>query len=338
MMWLLAGAVALGGGPRPDPTHTPLLTQAPADPGHVRLVVVGDSGVVHEDRAADHKDLGGSHKLSLSEATAMWQTIGREDADALFLPGDLVYGPRYFESAPRCHRPTGKVRREWLDPALGDKVRDLGVPVYLALGNHDVAHRPRSRARERCLLRYAADEPALELPQLQYSVDLGLLRLVVFDTNIAPENWDADWVRRESEAAPWTLMGGHHVVRTRFDKESEHEIREWLVEQDLRPHLWMNGHAHFLQFGVYDGIPAVTSGAGAKIRVRPECPGPECTGPDAPTFSQSTFGYTVVDAWTDHLQVTIKDQAGRELYCWQRGPEDATGSPCAEDGAAEHSE
>ena len=324
------GSLALAGaGPRPSLDDRPHLTQAPADPQHVRLVVVGDTGVVHGAESKPCRDGSvSSCALSQAESEALWATIGAEAADALFLPGDLVYGPHYIESAPRCRSPDGRVRAEWLDPALGDKVRELGVPVYLALGNHDVAHRQRSRARERCLLAYAASEPALVLPQLQYSVDLGLVRLVVLDTNVAPDRWDPDWLAGQRADATWTLMGGHHVVQTRFDKESEHAIRDWLVAHDLRPHLWLNGHAHFLQFGVYDGIPAVTSGTGAKVRLRPDCPGPACTGPGAPAFSRSTFGYAVVDATPDTLTVTFKDRTGAPLYCWVRTPSDPRGETC----------
>jgi len=326
---LVAASVAVAGPVKPSLSDRPALSAPSADPQHVRLIVVGDSGVVHGPEASQRKDLGGSSKMSQSEADALWATIGKEGADGIFVTGDLVYGPWFAESAPKCRTPTGKVKTDWLDPALGDKVRDLGVPVYLSLGNHDVAHRQRSRARERCLLRYAATEDALVFPQLQYTVDMGLVRLVVFDTNVKTGRWDADWVAGARDGDHWTLMGGHHVIRTTFDKESEHELRDWLVAHDLRPHLWMNGHAHFLQFGVYEGIPAVTSGAAAKIRMRPDCPGADCQVAHPPLYSKSTFGYTVVDATPDTLRVTLKDAAGAELFCWERTKADSAGGACA---------
>jgi hypothetical protein len=328
LVWM--GGVGLAAAPKPSLSEHPTLSHTPANPDHVRILVVGDTGVVHPDTAGACGEVGTSCKLSAAAAEAFWAQVGSEDVDALFLPGDLVYGPRYIESAPKCRSPEGKVREDWLDPALGDKVRDLGVPVYLALGNHDVAHRQRSRARERCILRYAATEDALVLPQLQYSVDFGLLDFVVLNTNVKPERWDAGWLSEHSAADRWTLMGGHHVIRTKFDKEGEHAIREWLVAQDLRPDLWLNGHAHFLQFGVYDDIPALTSGAGAKVRVRPECPGDDCTGPDAPLYAESRFGYAIIDATPQTLRVSVRDDHGAERFCWERTRQSPAGQACTE--------
>lgn len=315
-------STALAGSP-----GLPVITHALERPDHLRLVVIGDTGVVPAEQASPCGAVGTSCKLSQSDTTALWARVEDEDADAVFIPGDLVYGPSFFESAPRCRNPD-RVRGDWHDPALGDKVRHLGVPVYLALGNHDVAHRQRSRARERCILAYAATEPALELPDLNYVVDFGLARLVVHNTNVSPDRWSAPDLHPLTTPAGWTLMGGHHVVRTRFDKEDEHAIRDWLVTHDLRPDVWLNGHAHFLQFGVYDGIPAVTSGAGAKVRVRPSCPGEQCDGDDAPQFSASTFGYAVLDVTPHRLQMTFKSAAGAPLFCWQRTPDDPEGGPC----------
>jgi len=320
---LLAGVLTALAADRPDPDAVPTVSQ-PVE-GDLRIVVVGDVGVVHE-ASADPCVPEKSCKLSIDGAARLWASVKNENAHAAFITGDLVYGSHRIESAPRCRKPTGRVKERWLDPALGDKVRDLGIPAYLSLGNHDTGHQNRSRARERCLLRYAESEPVLNLPQLHYVVDFGLARLVVLDTNIPPERWpEAAFAQH---AADWTLMGGHHVVRTAFDKESEHAIRDWLVATDNRPDLWINGHAHFLQFGVYDGIPAATSGAGAKVRMRPGCPGAACEGDDMPIYSNSTFGYAVVDLTPDTLRMTFKDAEGAPLFCWERSREDPMGGEC----------
>jgi len=324
---LYAGVWSAFAASQPDARVAPVVSQPVKGP--LRIVVVGDTGVVHKPNADPCGEVGTSCKLSIDGAAQLWASVKAEDAHAAFLTGDLIYGSHRIESAPRCRKPDGRVKERWLDPALGDKVRELGIPVYLSLGNHDTGHQNRSRARERCLLRYAETEPALHMPQLNYVVDFGLARLVVLDTNIPPSKWpEAAFASHE---APWTLMGGHHVVRTHFDKASEHAIRDWLVDTDQRPDLWVNGHAHFLQFGVYEGIPAATSGGGAKIRVRPQCPGKDCQGADAPLYSRSTFGYAVVEITDTTLRLSFKDAAGDPLFCWERDSDDAAGRACSPD-------
>ena len=171
---LLAGVLTALAADRPDPDAVPTVSQ-PVE-GDLRIVVVGDVGVVHE-ASADPCVPEKSCKLSIDGAARLWASVKNENAHAAFITGDLVYGSHRIESAPRCRKPTGRVKERWLDPALGDKVRDLGIPAYLSLGNHDTGHQNRSRARERCLLRYAESEPVLNLPQLHYVVDFGLARL-----------------------------------------------------------------------------------------------------------------------------------------------------------------
>jgi hypothetical protein len=168
----------------------------------------------------------------------------------------------------------------------------------------------------------------------------------------------------------------HHELRTLADKELDGfweppPAGAWLVEQRLLPDLWVNGHAHSLQLGVYDAratddgrvspsegdqpwlIPALTTGAGSKVRPGPSCsdhpasPGGEhqivadrkvCKEQPArgmPRFSRSALGYAVVRLGPWHLQVEIKDQNGELLYCWVRGKGDPGGATCPLDGVFE---
>lgn len=299
------------------------------DEGPVRLVVLGDTGArpVPEDTCATGAS---SCRNTAASRAALLAAVAAENADAVTIMGDLVYGPKWFESVPKCRKPDDRKAAEWLDPVLGELGTAVGAPVYLALGNHDVGHKPRSPRRERCLLRYAASRPELHLPALQYTVDLGGLRLVLLNTNQPPSRWDTPAIQEAVHTAEgWVVMGGHHVIRTAFDKESEHEIRDHLRAEGITPDLWVNGHAHFLQFGVYDGIPAATSGSASKIRVRPSCPGDDCSGDDMPLWGQSTFGYAVVDATEDRLRLTFKDGTGAALWCWERTADDPSGQECS---------
>ena len=288
-----------------------------AVPGsRVRLVIVGDTGAlpVPEDTDAAWE---GSHYNTVESREQLRRSIRREQADGIVAMGDLVYGPGFRELSPRC-RDTDRVAEEWLDPALGDYYDGLGT-TWMVLGNHDVGHNVYSRARARCLRYYAATTEELRLPETSYTVDFGLAHLFVLDTNRPARRWPSEEIQRRIDGEDgWVIMGGHHVLKTSFNKEGETEVREWLAETGLTPDLWINGHAHFLQFGVYDGIPALTSGAGSKVRVRPDCPGEKCTGAKMPLFSRSTFGYAVVDLTVDEMTIRFKDLEGQAMFCWQQ--------------------
>jgi Icc protein len=88
----------------------------------------------------------------------------------------------------------------------------LGLPVYPLPGNHD----DRATLRRHFGLPGSADEP------VQYSVDLGSIRLVVVDTTIPleiPGALDVErlaWLDAELSAAPAapTLVAMHHPAHT----------------------------------------------------------------------------------------------------------------------------
>jgi 3',5'-cyclic AMP phosphodiesterase CpdA len=84
----------------------------------------------------------------------------------------------------------------------------LDTPLHVLPGNHD----DRGRIRRAFDLPGAGDEP------VSYSVDVGELRLVLFDSNVPgrdPGSYDADrlaWLDRELAAQPArpTLLAVHH--------------------------------------------------------------------------------------------------------------------------------
>ncbi|MEL6347738.1 MAG: metallophosphoesterase [Myxococcota bacterium] len=294
----------------------------------VRLVFIGDTGA--------EADGEGSH-ITRDALDQLRENVRAEDADAIFALGDLVYGVGGpLELSPSCRDPNKGKAEELLRGRLGEYYADLGAETWLVLGNHDVGHYSYSRDRARCLMAYAEQTDHLNLPAAKYTIDLGdgLGRVVVMDTNVSPKKWDADEVRAAMPDEGWSVMLGHHVFRTAFDKEDEqqkgeHRYRAWMAAHDIQPSIWLNGHAHFLQFGIYDDVPAATSGSGSKIRERPTCPGDAaCEGEDMPIFSQSVYGYAVIDLDPQRLTLTFKNTDGEDLYCWQRTLDDPRGQPC----------
>lgn len=89
-----------------------------------------------------------------------------------------------------------------------DLLDSIGAPAYVLPGNHD----------DRGALRHHFGVPGADGEAVQYSVDLGPLRLIVLDTTRPGEDPGAldaarlDWLDRELAAAPGqpTLIAMHH--------------------------------------------------------------------------------------------------------------------------------
>jgi predicted phosphodiesterase len=290
---LTALAALLSACPKEGPTLPPRRDAPPRFEARqeVRLVLLGDTGKP------------GRRMRRVARA------VRAEKKDLVVALGDLVY-----PVGPRC--PTGRVDAEAkkiLEERIGQALLDLGAPVLLVLGNHDVGFGGRNPAREACLLDYAASQPQLILPDVSYSVDLGVAILQVINTNHLT-NEDGRRVRVEMERHPgWKIVLGHHALRTYHDKEEQDVVMPWLKRHRIRPDLYVNGHAHLLQFGVYDGIPALTSGSAARLRRRPACP-PACGR--GQLWGRSVPGYATLHVRPRSLEVAFKDDGGKDLWRW----------------------
>ena len=75
--------------------------------------------------------------------------------------------------------------------------------------------------------------------------------------------------------------------------------------------MFLNAHAHLHQFGIYDGVLAVTSGATALPRERPECPGKCGRGQK---FGSSKPGFALLDFSADKVVLSFYDTTGSVLY------------------------
>ena len=379
---LLAAPVAVASSPKAaqPPTQPVSVRLEVQQPREVKLVMVGDTGEPLTEAGCDFRPdgsvrLNGGCAASRAQREHIQAAIHAEGADAIFALGDLVY-----PKMPACDGDLDEATVEVLDASIGSYFSPMGAPTYLVIGNHDAAHlRSRAPQRERCLMAYAAQNPLVRMPALQYEVDVGFGKIIVMNSNLRDQSQlPAQLIRTAADnpLAPWTVVLSHHELRTLADKELDGfweppPAGAWLVEQRLLPDLWVNGHAHSLQLGVYDAratddgrvspsegdqpwlIPALTTGAGSKVRPGPSCsdhpasPGGEhqivadrkaCKEQPArgmPRFSRSTLGYAVVRLGPWHLQVEIKDQNGELLYCWVRGKGDPGGATCPLDGVFE---
>ncbi len=283
-----AAAAALAAIPNPTPVWT-LDRGATAATAPLRVLIIGDTGYPGPD------------------IERVRVAVKREVKDVILVAGDLVY-PVAPACAPGSIDPDSKAL---LDERLGNILADLGAPTLLILGNHDVAGAGRDEEREVCLLHEIGQHPSLVMPARIYVARLGSAVVAAVDTNALDDPQGA--VARAAFAGypGWRLLLGHHTLKTYHDKEDQDVVRPWLRQHALAPDLYVNGHAHLMQFGVYDGVPAVTSGATAKTRERPACP-PDCG--DGQEFGASVPGYAMLVIDGANATFTFHDVDGRQLF------------------------
>jgi 3',5'-cyclic-AMP phosphodiesterase len=169
------------------------------------------------------------------------------EVDAVLVSGDLTHDGG---------QPEFQVARELLER--------LGVPLHVLPGNHD----------DRALLRKVFRLPGTSDEPVQYSVDVGELRLVVFDSNVPgqdPGRYDPQrlrWLDAELQVQPErpTLLAMHHPplatgVREWDGINLEPGQRELLAEVVARhPQLRaiVGGHLHRIAAGALSGCPVLS--------------------------------------------------------------------------------
>lgn len=169
------------------------------------------------------------------------------EVDAVLVSGDLTHDGG---------RPEFRLAR--------DSLERLGAPLYVLPGNHD----------DRALLREAFDLPGIGSEPVNYSVDVGELRLVVFDSVVPgqdPGRYDSQqlrWLDSELRAQPGrpTLLAMHHPplatsVREWDGINLEPGQRELLAEVVARhPQLLaiVGGHLHRIAASVLAGRPVIS--------------------------------------------------------------------------------
>ena len=308
-----AGLLYFGNSRAVRPAHVDAMPSV-AKVEKLRLIIVGDTGMPGAARDKVRKQILG------------------EEKDAIIAVGDLVY-----PHPPPC--PTGQVSAADLpfyEQRVAHGLEGLRAPVYAVLGNHAYYRGPRSILDKiypfvpttleagdpgnglvvdpaACMVDFIGQRPQIHLPSLDYGLDFGVAQIALVDT----DHLDAGATKVVDETFAkgkgWKLLFGHHVLRTYFDKESEDYVEPWLSTLAHKPDLYANGHAHVLQFGVYDGVPAVTAGTGSKVRHRPACP-PNCG--EGQLFGISAHGYVVLEISASELKVQFKDHNGSERYAW----------------------
>jgi 3',5'-cyclic-AMP phosphodiesterase len=185
----------------------------------------------------------------LARFAAAVEAVGfvRPQPDALLLTGDLA---------------DHAIDEEY--EQLGELLEPLRVPAYVLPGNHD----------DRRALHRHFGVPGGGGEPVQYSVDLGPLRLVVLDTTIPGEDPGAlgpeqlDWLDAELAAAPevLTMIAMHHpplLTGIRVWDElglpsADRQALGDVIERHRQVRRLVAGHFHRTMTGDLTGLPVLT--------------------------------------------------------------------------------
>ncbi len=260
-----------------------------------RLIVMGDTG---EGNATQYQVAAGA-QVRCDEAGG---------CDAFLMLGDNIYD-NGAESADddqfneKVDLPYANLRKG-PPPAEGEADNRERMPIYVALGNHDIGQVPIALWKVQYYIDYSQLNPWFIYPAEYFHTEIGNVRLASIHTSpLAYTNQTGDEqgaIVEEMLAQPplaWTIVMGHHPYRSNgkhgnagaFDSEwlwldtdlQGGRFREWIDEYVCnRVDFYLSGHDHNRQwFAEVPDIPSyppdapnrracnthfAVSGAGAK--------------------------------------------------------------------------
>ncbi len=349
--WLAAVAATAGGccwcGPSAAFTVRRALSPAaeqgppPSPPPALRVLLVADFGDTTCQQRAVADAIAAAH--------------ARAPYDLAFSPGDNLYecgpDPR-LPGADRCELsadgatvapgyvpprdPRFEERFERPFPAL--LRRGEPVPVYLALGNHDVAEvgcregplPPERLSRVRACLEVAHRGPRWSMPGRHYVVERGPARFIVLDSNLLLGDYggftlDAEvaFLRGAAEGCerrpcfvvahhPPATAGEHHGEATPAYVERVRRLQE---AAGGRIAAWLAGHDHDLQhLRSAAGYDVVISGNGSRGRSQERFE--RISTPGAQLFFASTaWGFASLEVSERAWVVRFESTEGEPLHC-----------------------
>lgn len=344
---LAAWAVALLGASgcctcsSPGFTYRSEAARAPAEPPALQPAL----------RALHVADVGdpGCQQAALSEAMAAAHRAA--PFDLVLSPGDNLYecGPdATLPGASGCRfgDDANTVAAGYAGPAdptfarFEDAVAPLaGVPVYLALGNHDVAA-TRScavtgadaavAARTKACLEVAHASPSWSMPGRHYVIDRGPARFVVVDTNLLVGDYggftfeDEEAFVAEASAGcadrPCFLVGHHPAVTAALHRSDATpaylaRVDRLIAAGQGRLRAWLAGHDHDLQhLRTPGGLDVLVSGNGSRARGSERFDALSAPGASL-LFASVRWGFGVLEVGEGGWRYRFEGEDGTGLYC-----------------------
>ncbi len=332
----LSGCCACPGSPSFTVRSGAALSPPPAPPApapSARILHFGDFGDSTCQQAAVTAAISGAN--------------GRAPFDLGFAVGDLIYpcGPNAGLSgsdacafaadgntvAPGFTPPA--------DPSFGVHDGPLAffgaTPIYVALGNHDVATggkcgtEDEAAARLKACLEVAHAAPQWVMPGRHYAVDRGPARFIVVDSNLVTRDYggftlddEVAFVADQSAgcADRVCFLVGHHPPATAGDHRSDAtgtylaRMQRLLDAGDGRIRAWLAGHDHDLQHArTPAGLEVFVSGNGSQGRWRETFTGTSAGA--TLLFASVRWGYGIVEVWPGGWRYRFEDERSLPLYC-----------------------
>ena len=212
------------------------------------------------------------------------------------------------------------------------------VPIYLALGNHDVGAERFCRIdglargewmRRRACLEVAHRSSTWRMPARHYVVDEGRVRFIVVDSNVAFAEYggftfgaEEAFVRETSAdcAQRTCFLVAHHPPAMAVDRALRPGeepalagMRRLIQAAGGRLAAVITGHAHALEHLSCDGVDVLVTGAGAR-------PGRGRLGRAWPAdarlhFASNAGGFGVLEIHPGGWSYRMVDTHGRSLHC-----------------------
>jgi len=290
MLYYMLTAPAIAGA-------TPAVTSRP---GTLRLFAMGDWG---EDTAAQRRVAAAMARLGADDVTK---------PDAVLMLGDNFYFRLTGVDDPRWQT----VFEQVYSP------KDLAVPFYACLGNHDYDGDNYSIE-----LAYAKAHPQarFKLPNRYYRVDLPadrpILTLIMLDSNkdnMTEAQWaeQIQWLKTElsGKRAPWTICCAHHPMFSNgyvfFNGVLQ---QDWgKAMEEAKVDFYLTGHEHNLQHLEIPGWKQtflVAGGGGAHQHPLFR---------DDRGFSRTAFGFLSLQLDDTKALVQFLDDQGQPIHTFER--------------------
>jgi hypothetical protein len=304
-------------------------------------------------RALHFGDFGEANCQQAAVAAGIEDAHRRRPFDLAFHVGDNLYncGPDWRSTAAgRCAFAADGITvapgyTPPHDPSFAAKFEDAlgglagaGVPIYLALGNHDVATwascvpigDPVAVSRAKACLEVAHASPAWRLPARHYVVDQGPARFIVLDGNVVKGDYGGFTLADEAaflasasagcDARPCFVLA-HHPAATAGDHRSEFDagytarMAQLVAAGGGRIRGWLSGHDHDLQHvRTAAGLDVFVSGNGCRDRPDERF---EAAAPAGATllYGSVRWGHAILEVSATGFTWRAEDERGAARYC-----------------------
>jgi tartrate-resistant acid phosphatase type 5 len=204
-------------------------------------------------------DQGKNNDGQRSVSNALTRFCSKEQCDAVLLLGDNIYS-----SGVRS------VRDRKFETHFEQHYRDLEIPFWAVLGNHDYGY-GLARGNVQAQIDYSKRSTKWRMPARYYQFNIGRIEFIAIDSIALPkDSAQQEWLKQKlaNEKTGHRVVFGHYPIHS----SGMHGDNAFMSSQ-VAPLLcgtadiYAAGHDHHLEHAVTDcGVVQIVSGAGAETR------------------------------------------------------------------------